>query len=480
MSIITKIYYSCLLIVITANAAAQNVDVIIKKDPKLALVRIDSTAKLAIKKIILSGNQKTKDYLILREIQFKPGDSITTGTVSEALQQARQQVYNTTLFHEVNITIDLITANEINVLVAVKERWYFFPIPVFQVADRSFSEWLIKYNGDLSRVNYGIRLTDNNFSGRRDPLKLTVISGYTRNIAFAYSQPYSNKALTQGFGVGGGISQNREIAYETSKENKILFYKKDAFVKKDIYLNASLRLQKGITYRHQFNVSYSYLTVSDSVISAAYNPNYFNSNTTSKGLLDLSYNYQHTNVNNNAYPLKGMKGYLTLVKRGLGFSGSTDLFLVESGFSKYWAHARNWYTSIQLMGQIKLPFDQPYINQKAIGYGDANLRGLEYYVVDGVAFGIIKSTIKKKLVSFTIPVPFKSRLIPNLPISIFAKTYADFGFSYNKKEIYTYLNNKLLYTGGFGIDFLTLYDINLKIEYSFNQLGNNSFFFSTK
>ena len=87
---------------------------------------------------------------------------------------------------------------------------------------------------------------------------------------------------------------------------------------------------------------------------------------------------------------------------------------------------------------------------------------------------------KKKLISFTIPVPFQSKLIPNIPISIFAKSYADFVFSYNKKEFYTYLNNKLLYTGGFGIDILTLYDINLKIEYSFNQLGNSSFFFSSK
>ena len=129
---------------------------------------------------------------------------------------------------------------------------------------------------------------------------------------------------------------------------------------------------------------------------------------------------------------------------------------------------------------LKLPFEQPYINQKAIGYANANLRGLEYYVIDGVAFGIFKSTLKKKLFSFSIPMPFTSSLIPSLPFSIFAKTYVDAGYCYNKKKYDTNLNNRLLYTGGFGIDILTLYDISLKIEYSFNQLGQHGLFFETR
>ncbi|MEO7769227.1 MAG: hypothetical protein ABIS01_17475, partial [Ferruginibacter sp.] len=62
----------------------------------------------------------------------------------------------------------------------------------------------------------------------------------------------------------------------------------------------------------------------------------------------------------------------------------------------------------------------------------------------------------------------------------FAKTYADAGFSFNKKKYDTYLNNRLLYSGGFGIDILTIYDLNLKIEYSFNQLGHRTFFFDSR
>ena len=270
------------------------------------------------------------------------------------------------------------------------------------------------------------------------------------------------------------------MPYKTSADNKILFFKSKDFVNKNVYLNLSMRLQKGILARHQFNVAYSRLTVNDSIIFH-YNPAYFNTKSTTAGILDLSYTYQYTNVNNVDYPLKGVTKHVTLSKRGLGLTGGVNLFLVEAGYNRYWALRNNWYTNLQLLGNVKLPFDQPYINQQAIGYGSANIRGLEFYVVDGVAFGIVKSTLKKKILSFSIPLPFKStRLIPSLPFTIFAKTYADAGYSYNKKAFETNLNNRLLYSGGVGIDILTLYDINLRIEYSFNQLGGRPLFFESR
>ncbi len=469
-----------MLTVITANAVAQNVEVSLSVDKGITSFPFDSSAKLVVRKIILKGNKKTRNYLILREIQFTPGDSIIIGTVNEALQLARQQVYNTTLFHEVNVELVLISAYEMDVLVTVKERWYIFPFPEFKVIDRSFNEWLVERNADLSRVNYGLKFEHKNFSGRRDPLRLFLISGYNQNIAFSYSQPYSDKALTQGFGIGGGFLQNREIAIKTSYENKIQFFKRDDFVRRNLYFNLSLRLQKGILYRHILNLAFSRINVTDSVISSAYNPNYFNTKTPAVALIDFSYTYQYANVNNVAYPLKGKTGNFSLTKRGLGITGGTNLFAIDGAYNKFWAHKRNWFTGLQLRANVKLPFDQPYINQNAIGYGDANLRGLELYVIDGVAFGIIKSTLKKKIFSFTIPLSKNSRLLPTLPFSIFAKTYVDAGYSFNKRKFDTYLNNRLLYTAGFGIDILTLYDIRLRLEYSFNQLNRRQFFFESK
>ncbi|MEO6718824.1 MAG: hypothetical protein ABIN67_00620, partial [Ferruginibacter sp.] len=397
--------------------------------------------------------------------------------INEAFQLARQQVYNTTLFNEVKIELAMISAHDIDVNVAVKERWYLYPAPQFQPIDRNLNEWLVKYKGDLSRVNYGVKFVHYNLSGRRDPLRIFLLNGYTRNISFSYSQPYSNRSLTQGFGIGGGFSQNREMAYKTSYDNHILFFKKEDFVKKNWYFNMSLRLQKGILSKQSLNISYSYLNVNDSIITTKYNPAYFNLNTNTKSLVDFIYTWQYTNVNNISYPLKGITAFAAFGKRGFGFTGGTNVFSTDLGYSKFWALKKNWYTSMQFTGNIKFPFDQPYINQRALGYGETNLRGLEYYVVDGVAYALIKSTLRKKIFSFSIPFPFKSKTHTNIPITFFAKTYADVGATYNKRKYLTNLNNRLLYSGGFGIDVLSLYDINIRLEYSFNQLGQSGLFF---
>ena len=480
MNVFKKIWCGILSLVFVCNAAAQNIEVAMSPSKELPLVNPAYKGKLQINEIIIKGNNKTKGYIILREIQFKAGDSLSINELNESFQLARQQVYNTTLFHEVKITLAMISAFQVNVIVTVKERWYIFPVPIFQPVDRSLNEWLVRYKGDLSRINYGVKFQHYNFSGRRDPLHLYVLNGYTKNVSFSYLQPYSNIALNQGFGLGGGFSENREVAYKTSADNKILFYTNNNFVKKNAYGNLSFRIQKGILNRHLFNLAYSRITVSDSILSSSFNPNYFNTNSNTNGLIDFTYTYQYTNVNNAAYALKGVTSYVTVSKRGLGLTGGTNRFFVEATYNKFWAHAHNWYTSLQAMGNVKLPFEQAYINQKAIGYGNANIRGLEYYVIDGVAFGILKSTLKKKLFSVKIPMPFTSTIIPSLPFSIFAKTYADIGYCYNKKNYTTNLNNRFLYTGGFGIDILTLYDISLRIEYSFNQLGQGSLYFENR
>jgi hypothetical protein len=51
---------------------------------------------------------------------------------------------------------------------------------------------------------------------------------------------------------------------------------------------------------------------------------------------------------------------------------------------------------------------------------------------------------------------------------------------YAKEKYANNLNNTFLYTGGVGIDILTFYDLNIRIEYSFNQLNKNGLFLHTK
>lgn len=442
-----------------------------------ALNSNDSLAKLYLRKIFIIGNKKTKDYIILREMQLKPGDTVFVKNLTGTLEKDRQHIYNTTLFVEVVVAPVFINAFEFDINITVKERWYIFPLPELQFVDGTLNEWLVKYKGDLNRLNYGVKFTHHNLTGRKDKLRIHLLNGYTKTVAFNYTAPYSNAALTEGFSVGGGYFQNREIVYKTSYDNEVVFYKRDNFVRKawDIRLGYSIR--KGLKISHFFNLAYSHVNIDDSIITANYNKAYFNKPVTKIGYIDLYYTLGYTDVNNVLYPLTGFSGSIGIGKRGLGFTGGVNAFSLDGEFNKYWSLGKKWYTSAQIQGNIKLPFNQAYINQQALGYGNNYVRGMEYKIIDGVAWAISKFNIKKEIFKFTLNTFLKkSKTLNKIPFHIYAKTFADMGFSYNKEEFVTRLSNKFLGSAGIGVDIVTIYDLQIRIEYSINQLGQNRLF----
>lgn len=450
-------------------------------DEVLNMKKSDSSFKLKVSAIHIIGNKKTKNYIILREIPFKEGDSLNISHLLDTLEQARYQVYNINLFSEVTVAPVIISAHELSVNITVREKWYVYPTPQFQLADRNFNVWWKTYHADFSRVVYGAKFDHINFSGRGDRLRIYLLNGYSRNVSFSYNAPYSNSRLTEGFMVSGGYSQNREIAYKTiDSTNSLAQYKKTGFVRNNLFASVSYQLRKGFFKRHFFTVTYTHINLDDSIINPKYNPHYFNSKKSSLGILDLSYSFGYSNTDNNNYPLKGRIYGLTILKRGLGFSGGINMLSISAVHNKYFTHKKNWYSAAQFYTKIILPFTQPYINQRSIGYSDFYLRGLEYYVIDGVAAAVAKYTLKKKLLAFHVNVPFNIKAVPKIPFTFYAKAYADAGYSYIQKEFDTRLNNKFLYTTGIGLDLLTIYDTAIGLEYSFNQLGEKGLFLHAK
>jgi hypothetical protein len=483
MNDLKKIIYCCIIILTPVLSFAQKSTTSNFSFVDTALLAANKQNKVCIKNLVVNGTKKTKIFIVYREIHFKKGDSIVIADLYKEMEQARFQVYNTTLFNEVKFELVALDAANVNINVQVIERWYIYPRPVFKWIDRNLNEWFKTYNASLTRVDYGVKLTHYNLSGRRDQLSIYFINGYTQNISVNYNNPYSNKKLTKGFSIGGGYLQKRELPIKTDNEDSLIFYpsnpvikSKNEFLYKNWFVHAGYTIRRGFFTKHIFTASYNYIKIPDSVITTPYNKNYFKDSVSSKGIIDLIYKLQYANVNNGSYPLTGKTWFASLQKRGLGFTGGINMLQLEAGYNKYFGMGHNWFSSIQLNGKIKLPFDQAYINQRGFGYGEIYLRGLEYYVIDGVATALAKSTIKKKLLSVNLPFKYFPKFFTKIPFTVFAKTYTDMGYAYTQKKYDTNLNNRLLYSGGFGIDILTLYDISLRFEYSFNQLGKNGLF----
>ena len=101
----------------------------------------DSTiSNYIIREITVSGNKKTRDEIILRELSFHSGESFTPEDLTNRMEAGRKQLMNTALFHQVLVAAKDFKGDTIHILVEVKERWYIFPVPYFKPVDRNINQ----------------------------------------------------------------------------------------------------------------------------------------------------------------------------------------------------------------------------------------------------------------------------------------------------------------------------------------------------
>ncbi len=439
----------------------------------------DSTRRpFLISGIFISGNRKTKDYIIKRELPFQEGDSVRLNELVEKFRVGRQQLVNTRLFNDVVISLKAFRGYLVEVQIDVKERWYIFPIPYFKPVDRNLQTWADK-GYSLSRINFGAKFTYYNTTGRNDRLRLWLITGYSRQIQASYDQPFADRSLKYGYGVNFLYAAQKEINPITV-DNKQFFLKADSLPKAGRFLEETWNGALTLSYRPHLRTRHSLRLgfVSDRVDSTVLdvNPHYLT--TSGKDRLwypELSYNVSYINTDYAPYPMRGRMGEISLSRAGLG----QDLGVWALSFRGTQAWEMKWKMSytLQVGATIKVPFDQPYSQHRLFGYGDYYLRGLEKYVVDGVAGGLVRQTLRREVFNFNMRLPIKSRSHDRIPFRFYAKTYADWGYAYNKNYPDNSLVNRMLYTTGAGIDMVTLYDVVMRFEYSFNQMGQSGFFF---
>ncbi|HYF32754.1 MAG TPA: POTRA domain-containing protein [Chitinophagaceae bacterium] len=436
---------------------------------------LDSARPFIVRNIIISGNRKTKPYIIERELLFKRGDSVNLADLVSRFERSKELLMNTALFHEAIVSLKEFNGHHVDIAIDVKERWYLFPIPYVKPVDRNLSEWA-KQGYGFDRLNYGLKLNYNNFTGRNDKLKAWLITGYSKQIQLQYELPYVDKALKNGIRVGFTYRTNKEVNYGTdnneqqfhrdSSGNTVLSKQWSAFV--------SFTHRPAIRTRNTISLAYIGQEVDTSITNR--NPKYFSNGRTRLSFPEITYKVEYSDLDYNPYPQKGVSGEVSILKRG--FNKSFNLWQLSARGGKHGFLAPKLSYSLQASGTLRLPFDQPFINQQLFGYGDFYLRGLEKYVMDGVAAILFKNTLRRQILQFYIPTPFTSH--DRIPFTIFLKTYADAGYAYNKLQSGNTLTNRMLYTGGFGIDLLTFYDLSFKIEYSFNQRGQSGLFFHFK
>jgi hypothetical protein len=424
-------------------------------------------SQLKISAIDIEGNVKTKAYIMYRELPYHAGDVIPVDSLTHLNTLAQQQLFNTSLFLDVMVIPHEVDSLTVRIQIKVKERWYLFPIPYFRWVDRNFSEWWNVNHRSLDRVNYGLNFRQSNVTGNNDRLTIGLITGYTQQAIVRYSFPYIDKNLKYGLGVGWMNFTQKEINLSTQNDKQVFFKTLDP-VQQGYRANASIFYRPSLFERHVLQVGIGNNQIADTAFSLQ--NKYFPNFKKSFSYADLTLSFSKVKFNYNAYPTQGASTELALYQR---FSDQSNFTSIQ--FRKVLAHsfsANNFlYIESNSIGKF-LP-NPNYSDLKLMGYGNMQMSGLEYYIIDGNAATMLKGELHHALGTYIAKSYFYKKYIPEIKYQFWIKVFSNLGYVYSEHPMNaSRLSNTLLRTAGVGLDVTGIYDFVLKIDYSVNQLGD--------
>ncbi len=439
--------------------------------------------KAIIRDFIFEGNAKTKTNVLTRELTIHVGDTVPLSQLAVKLEENRLRLLNTNMFNVVKINVkNWGLDDKVSIVINVVERWYFYPVPIIELADRDLNVWWKEYHHDIRRSNYGIRLTHSNITGRRDPFSTLIQFGYTPKFSLGYAFPYLNKQQTVGAFAGGFYSTNREVGYATIN-NRLVLYKNplENIFTRQTY-NFGISYAPGLYHRHLWNIGYSKQTL-DTSVTTRLNRDFFLDSRTKQGYFWFTYDYSNDFRDFKPYPMKGHAFGMNISKAGFFKKDDVNALDIKFRYAQYFKLNKSFSVETILRGKTKLIRGaQPYNFQHGMGYGSDFVRGYELFVVDGYDFGILKNSLRFQMLDkdYDLSPYLKPKILKSfqsLPVKMFLTGNLDMGYSYTPQ--YNPLNNfqnRLLYGGGIGLDVLAYQGMLWQFEYSFNHTGKGGFY----
>ncbi|HYW96939.1 MAG TPA: BamA/TamA family outer membrane protein, partial [Bacteroidales bacterium] len=333
---------------------------------------------LVVRDITISGNKVTKDHIILRELPFASGDTLMASVLPEVTARSEDNLMNTSLFNFVTVTSHRADPF-LDIQINVTERWYIWPIPIFEHAERNFPAWL--RDPEFSRLNYGLQVNWNNFRGRRELIELKVRLGYKEQYGLMYAIPNLGRRQQHGISFGVNKFRQHEVIIKTANNEPRYLSNSDKYTYETLTPSISYTWRPGLYFSHSVFFSYSDITFRNN----QYHEEYLGVPPgTDLRWFSLSYLAEIDYRDYKFYPLKGYLLLLRLHQQGLGLvkdfnNSKTYLTFIGAVHNKL---LPRFYLGDVV--KVRLTKDEvlPYYFRQGIGY-NTYLRGFEYYLIDG-------------------------------------------------------------------------------------------------
>jgi len=395
--------------------------------------------------VIVSGNEKTKAYVILDEMTLKPGEVATWG----AMEYDKNRIYSLGLFNRVEMFYDSLDGLRF-LFVDVHERWYLIPVPVFGFRD-----------GDPKRPYYGAGILHNNFRGHNQKVYASMVFGYNPSLDLFFSDPQLSREHNLYF--SGNLSFSR-VRNRSKVESSIT----GDFDEKHYDVNTTLGKRFSLYETGGVNVGYHVVDVGSFLpgrtVSASGTDRYIYGRV----------NYTYDSRDLREYASQGRMMSLYAIKYGFGTS--------EVNFARFGGDVRGYFPlpldvtlATRVHGTIVSGGLIPTYSRIFFGYGE-RIRGHYSTVFEGEnMFGtsveLRYPILPSRTINFTaLPIPQEFTV---WRFGIGLAVFGDAGtvwFRGAKPGLRSFASGY-----GAGLDFLLPYSAVLRTSYARNERGKGQF-----
>jgi outer membrane protein assembly factor BamA len=403
---------------------------------------------VVIDSIVIEGNDITENYIILRELTFKTGDTLNPKLAS----YNRERIYSLDIFNEVKLK-PFEYENKNFLLITIEESWYIYPIPFITLKDR-----------DWSKLSYGLRLRLKNFRGRNETLSGIFGLGYDPSFNFFYTNPNLVYSLD--------LFASLQLGYaEINNESKIAEELADNdFTQKLYYGKFIFGKRFGLYHRLSVSLGLDYIETPFYIkgISAS------NQRIDRTIILGFTYNYDTRDLAQ--YATNGIFALVNYEFKGMGIN-NVDYRISYLDFREYrrlfgdltgkWRFATRHTNG-------KVPFyDNSFIGlrERLRGHWTDLQEGNDYYVGSLEFNYYILSDYRLNLYF----IPWLPKSLLSYRVGLVGELFVDTGTTrFNGQP----LTLRQFNTGyGTGISILFLPYFISRLEFALNEIGNSEFIF---
>lgn len=483
------IFISILCFVFVSGIFAQN------KNGEIHMPESFDYPYIKITKVEVIGNKLTNEEVIIRELDINLLDSIAVFKIDDLnksgirrfikedsteiklrLDYSRDNIVNTGLFLTVDLYLEQLKASEYKLRIDVTERHYWWVFPVIKLNAPNFNEWLRDI--DLLQLSMGLFGSHNNLFGTSHQASMAFYFGPSWAIALGYRIPWVGKGRNKKeLTVVGGNNNLAVVEYASVDNLRQMLYARKSY--NTTFLAAKLKVRPRLYHTYSLGLGAEYVSISDSLFSL--NPDFLAGQKRDNFQMSLHFDYYYDTRNNKSYPLKGTLLGAFVDKKGLGIiSRDVNIFYYGIDFHFYQKISEKFYVAEMVKTVNSAGEDNPYYYQLNMTGKRDFIRGYDLYTIKGDQMYYFRSNIKYELIKPSVK-KVKSgqekHKFKSMQYAFYLNAFTDAAYVTNKFTENNHLNNKLLYSWGLGIDFVTYYDMVLRFEYAFTSVGTSGFFF---